>query len=135
LHLENRTRFPNIQESAGSFNGKKAYLGAALARRLGIARWVSETHVLVGLWSSEVLHALRLRTATFRALCPDSSDAFRQWWDGEPPRTGMASTLIVLDPTAGGRKRPFIDLDAALTARPRYAGYADAAARTLADVA
>ena len=29
-------------------------------------------HVIAALWSSEVLHALRLRTASFRALCPGS---------------------------------------------------------------
>ena len=34
LHIENRTRFPDIQESFGSFNAKRRYLGADLAARL-----------------------------------------------------------------------------------------------------
>ena len=60
LHIENRTRFPDFQETAGSFNAKRAYLGAAFANRLALGRWESETHVVVALWSAEVLHALRL---------------------------------------------------------------------------
>lgn len=127
LHLENRTRFPNIQETAGSFSSKRAYLGRVLAERLAVKRWASETHVIVALWSSEVLHALRLRTPSFRALCPDSAQAFASWWSGAPPTAGRASTLVILDPLAAGRERRFIDLDSALTARPRYTGYAHAA--------
>ncbi len=36
LHLENRTRFPNFQDMAGTFNSKRAYLGGVLADRVGI---------------------------------------------------------------------------------------------------
>ena len=31
LHIENRTRFPNMQEVAGSDNAKRAYLGDVIA--------------------------------------------------------------------------------------------------------
>ena len=132
LHIENRTRFPDLQEAAGAYNAKRAYLGAALAERLGIAQWRSETHAIVALWSSEVLHSLRLRTDSFRALCPDEADAFNQWWSGKPPSHGRASVLVVLDPVASGRQRPFIGIEEALTARPRHVGYADLAARLAA---
>jgi transcriptional regulator with XRE-family HTH domain len=129
LHLENRTRFPDLQETAGAYNAKRAYLGAALAARLGVRRWASEAHVLVAVWSAEVLHALRLRQASFRALCPDGVAAFDGWWAGQTPATGTSSALVVLDPLAAGRQRPYVDLDAALTARPRHRGYAEIAAR------
>ena len=66
LHLENRTRFPDIQAAAGSYNAKREYLASVVARELGIRRFDSETHVLCGLWSSEVIHSVRLRPATFR---------------------------------------------------------------------
>jgi hypothetical protein len=39
--IENRTRFPDFGETAGAFNAKRAYLGAALAERVGISRWAS----------------------------------------------------------------------------------------------
>jgi transcriptional regulator with XRE-family HTH domain len=127
LHIENRTRFPDFQESAGAFNAKRAYLGAALAQRLGVRSWRSETHVMVGLWSAEVMHAVRLRTESFRALCPDDASAFEAWWSGRPPRDGKVSTFVLLDPLAASRQRAFISLDEALRARPRYRGYADIA--------
>jgi hypothetical protein len=129
LHIENRTRFPDLQAAAGSYNAKRAYLAAGLAERLGVQRWASETHVLAAVWSSEVLHVLRLRTETFRALCPSGPEAFEAWWSGHPKGTGRASTLIVIDPLARGRQRPFIGLDAALHARPRVSGYAEASRR------
>ena len=134
LHIENRTRFPHFQEMAGAFNAKRAYLGESLGSRLGVRRWHSETHVIAALWSSEVLHALRLRPDSFRAVCPDQMDAFRQWWSGEPPRTGVTSTLVVLDPVAHGRQRLFVGLKEALRARPRHRGYADAASRLAANI-
>lgn len=126
LHIENRTRFPDLQESAGSFNAKRAYLGAALGERLGVRRWSSQTHVMAALWSAEVLHSLRLRPESFRSLCPDPADAFSAWWAGEPPESGITSALIVLDPLAARRQRPYIGLADALDgARPRQRGYAD----------
>ncbi len=136
LHIENRTRFPDFQEMAGAFNGKRAYLAASLGERVGVQRWRSQTHVIAALWSSEVLHALRLRQESFRALCPDPTDAgsaFSAWWSGTPPIAGATSLLIVLDPLAQGRQRPFIGLDEALTARPRHRGYAEVAAKLLMD--
>lgn len=128
LHIENRTRFPDLQEVAGSFNAKRAYLGAALGERLGVRRWASETHVIAALWSSEVLHAVRMREQSFRAICMDPSDAFAAWWAGNPPGEGATSTLVVMDPLASGRERPFVGLEAALTVRPRHRGYAALAA-------
>jgi hypothetical protein len=127
LHIENRTRFPDLQQVAGSYNAKRAYLAASLGARIGVTRWRSQTHVLAALWSSEVLHTLRLRAETFRALCPDLPDAFDAWWSGELPSTGTTSSLIVLDPTAAGRQRTFIGLDAAMTVRPRHRDYSAAA--------
>jgi transcriptional regulator with XRE-family HTH domain len=127
LHIENRTRFPDLQESAGSFNAKRAYLAAALAERLGVRGWASETHVMVGLWSAEVLHVLRLRTESFRSLCPDSAGAFESWWTGRPTPSGRTSTFVLLDPLVSGRQRTYVDLETALTVRPRYRGYGEAA--------
>ena len=114
---------------AGSYNAKRAYLGRALAERVGVNRWASETHVMVALWSAEVLHAIRLRRASFESLCPAPPSALNAWWSGEPPRHGTGSTLVVLDPLAAGRQRVYIGLAEALTARPRHRGYAEAAAR------
>jgi DNA-binding XRE family transcriptional regulator len=129
LHIENRTRFPDFEEMAGAYNAKRAYLGATIAARLGVARWASETHVIAALWSSEVLYALRLRTESFRALCPDDDGALREWWSGTWEMDGRTSALVVLDPMATARERPFIGLETALRTRPRYRGYADAVTR------
>jgi transcriptional regulator with XRE-family HTH domain len=128
LHLENRTRFPDLQEMAGAYNAKRAYLAAAIGQRVGVRDWASETHVIAALWSAEVLHALRLRNESFRALCPDDAGGVDGWWSGEPPACGRTSSLILLDPLASGRLRRYADLDHALVARPRYRGYADVAA-------
>ena len=133
LHIENRTRFPDLQEVAGSFNAKRAYLAAALGERLGIRAWASQTHVMAGLWSAEVLHSVRMRPATFRALRPDTQDAFMAWWSGDAPKTGIRTLFVALDPLASSRQRPFVGLDEALVrARPRHRGYADAALRLYA---
>lgn len=133
LHIENRTRFPDFQESAGSFNAKRAYLGVALGERLGVRRWSSETHVMAALWSAEVLHSLRLRPESFRSLCPDPADAFSAWWAGKAPKSGATSAMVVLDPLAVGRQRGYTDLaDALGVARPRHRGYADAASKVIA---
>jgi transcriptional regulator with XRE-family HTH domain len=128
LHLENRTRFPNYQEAIGSFGAKRAYLASEFAKRNGLRPFASETHVMVCLWSSEMLHALRLRAETFRSVCGDPADDFSAWWSGSPPPKGKTSSLVVLDPLATGRERRWIDLESALTsARPRIDGYASAA--------
>lgn len=128
LHIENRTRFPNVQESLGSYASKRAYLGPVLAERLGLRTgWRTETHVIAALWSSEVLHVLRQREATFRAACPDGVDPVRAWWDGHPPGPGSTSSLILLDPAPGVRAAFRIGEPTAAT-RPRHRGYAEAAA-------
>jgi transcriptional regulator with XRE-family HTH domain len=129
LHIENRTRFPDLQEVAGSYNAKRAYLAGSIGQRVGVSRWASETHVIAALWSAEVLHMLRLRRATFASICPDRAAVLGVWLAGMPPSTGRTSSLIILDPLAAGRQRPFIDLDTAMTARPRHSGYADTARR------
>lgn len=130
LHLENRTRFPNIGEVAGAWNAKRRWLGPELAKRLGIPGFLSETHVIVALWSAEVLHELRRRPAIFHALAPDPADGWPAWQRGTPPIRGRTSELILLDPSATGRQRAWIDLAAALAgARPRFRGDADAAER------
>jgi len=130
LHLENRTRFPNVGEAAGAYNAKRAYLAPVIAKRLGLAgRFRSVTHVMVGLWSSEVLHAIRLRPETFRSLCPAGPAAFDAWWLGGQPPAGTHSTLVLFDPTASGRRRSFASLAEALDGlRPRLRGYAEAVA-------
>ena len=128
LHVENRTRFPDFQEMAGSFNQKRAYFGDAFGERVGVRAWRSQTHIIAALWSSEVLHAVRLRSSSFRALCPDPATAFETWWKGAPATPGSSASLIVLDPGTIGKQRELIDLESALTARPRYRGYSDAAA-------
>jgi transcriptional regulator with XRE-family HTH domain len=132
LHVENRTRFPNIQDAFSSYNVKRRYLPGILADRLGIERFQTIAHVIAALWSSEVLHVVRLHAASFRAVCPDPATGFETWWSGDTPASSgherTTSCLIVLDPVDRPRRLPFVGLDAALTARPRYGGYAEAAA-------
>jgi transcriptional regulator with XRE-family HTH domain len=131
-HIENRTRFPNLQEAAGSYNAKREYLAGTVAERLGIRRgWASITHVMVCLWSAEIQHVLRLRTATFRAICPDGPDAFAAWWAGRPSANGMANCLILFDPRDRPRSRRFVGLSDALRVDARYRGYAEAATEML----
>ena len=131
LHIENRTRFPNLQEAAGSYNAKRQYLAASLADRAGIGPrgWRSVTHVMACLWSSEVLHSVRLRRASFDALCPDPPGALQAWLNGDPPAPGVTSTLVVLDPLVpfGSRRRTIAAVDEPPRLDPRYRGYADAA--------
>ncbi len=131
LHIENKTRFPNVGDAAGAWNAKRAYLGPDLAARHHLRAWQSVTHVMVCLWSNEYLHALRLRPDTFRSLAPDSPNAFHAWWSGNPPERGTTATLVLLDPFASGQQRQVIDLATALLpgTRPRLRGYADAVGR------
>lgn len=101
LHLENKSRLADLQDVAGSYNAKRPYLPAVLGDRLGVGPrgWATVTHALVVLWSSEVLHVLRVRAATFRALCPSPIDPFEAWWSGSPPPAGARSSLVMLDPS------------------------------------
>jgi transcriptional regulator with XRE-family HTH domain len=132
LHIENRTRFPNLQEAAGAYNAKRQYLARALGERLGLGPrgWRSVTHVMACLWSSEILHSLRLRQATFQAMCPDPPDALSAWLRGDVPPEGVTSSLVILDPTVplGSRKRTIATLGDLPRLEPRHRGYADAAA-------
>ena len=133
--MENRTRFPDVQDAIGSYNAKRRYLPAVIAERLGLrSGFASVTNVMASLWSSEVLHSVRIRSATFRAVCPDDASSFEAWWTGSPVPSGQqTSAIIVIDPIsidASGR-RAFAGLESALrlTTRPRYRGYADALVR------
>lgn len=133
LHIENRTMFPDIQGALGSYAAKRSYLGNVLAERLGIngGRWHSVTHVMVALWSAEVLHVLRLRTETFHAACPDPATDFHGWWAGIPAAArGVTSSLVLLDPSLDvADSRRFATLEDVPSVRPRVRGYADAVAR------
>lgn len=128
LHIENKTRFPDLQDSFGSFNAKRNYLGAELATRAGIGHWRSETHVIAGLWSGEVLRSLRSHRASFASVCPDPHDAFESWWRGKPPATGRHAIFVVFDPKKGRRRdrRRWLGLGEFGAARPRYHDYAEA---------
>ncbi len=131
MHIENRTRYPDVQDSTGRFNTKRSYLATALWQSLGFDRPPrTETHVMVALWSAEVLRVLRRDPSTFRATCPDPPDDFYAWLAGEPPTGRRSTTLVLFDPFATGRQRRFLSLDSALDgARSRIAGYAEAAAK------
>jgi hypothetical protein len=130
LHIENRTRFPDIQDSFGSFNAKRRYLAGEIGARAGVDRWRSETHVVVALWSAEVLRSLRAHAASFGSVCPDALEAFEEWWIGCPPAAGRRSILVVFDPMTGRRsdRRRWVGLAEVPGLRPRYRDYAGAAA-------
>jgi hypothetical protein len=131
LHVENRTLFPNLQDAAGSYNAKRQYLARSLADRAGVGPggWRSVTHVMACLWSSEVLHVLRLRAATFSALCPDEPGALEAWLAGAGPEPGVTSSLVILDPCVpfGSRRRTIASLADVARVEPRHRGYAQAA--------
>jgi transcriptional regulator with XRE-family HTH domain len=134
LHIENKTQIPDLQACFGSFNAKRAYLGAELATRCGISRWSSETHVMAGLWSAEVLHALRMHKASFASVCPDPTGAFDAWWCYGSPPAGLHRILVLFDPAEGRRRdrRHWLGADELDGARPRYRDYSDAAERLAA---
>ncbi len=122
LHLENKTRIENLQGLFGTYNAKRAYLAAELAGRVGVERWASETHVVVGLWSAEVLHQIRRHKASFEVVCPDPSTVFASWWTGVTPEPGKKSTLVILDP-AGLGAHQWSGLETTGWTRPRYRDY------------
>ena len=134
LHIENRTRFPDLPSAAGSYDAKREYLAAVVARQIGIRHLDSETHVMAGLWSAEVIHSVRLRPATFRALFPDPDDRLTAWLAGAPPESGRSSSLVLLDPLARRRRPAIADLRKVLTGvRPRLRDYRHAAERLRGD--
>lgn len=128
LHIENKTRFPDIQDGFGSFNAKRSYLGRDFGARVGIDGWRSETHVIAALWSSEILRTVRSHGASFGSVCPDRVDSFEAWWRGDPPTAGRNSVLVFFDPIAGRRcdRRRWAGIDELSGLRLRYRGYADA---------
>lgn len=128
LHVENRTRFPNLQETLGSYSAKRSYLPRVFAHRLGLRHgFRSVANVMVVLRSAEAIHDLRLRTASFAAVCPDPIDLFTGWLSGSPPASGLHSVLAIVDPLAQGRSWAIVGLERVRSIRPRYRGYADAA--------
>ncbi len=128
LDIENRTRFPDLQQADGSYNAKRQYLADVVARQHGLGRFRSQTHVMVGPWSATVLHPIRLRRSTFRALCPDPDDRFLGWLHGVPPTDGLSSSLVLLDPFAKGRQLSTIGLERAIAGvKPRARDYREAA--------
>lgn len=131
LHIEDKTELNDVQDAFGSFNAKRAYLGAELAARLGIGRWRSETHVVCALWSADVMRSIKHHRASFEAVCPDSLDAFEAWWSGRSPTTGKRSILLLFDPVEGRRsdRRRMVGLRELEGLRPRYRDYAEAAER------
>jgi hypothetical protein len=111
----------------GSFNAKRTYLPGALAQRLELRQgFNSVTNVMAVLWSAEVLHDLRLRTASFQAVCPDPLGPFLEWLAGRPPGSGAFSILAVVDPLAWGRTRAIAGIEDVRNIRARYRGYTDA---------
>jgi transcriptional regulator with XRE-family HTH domain len=131
LHVENRTRFPDIQAFAGAWNAKRSYLAPVLANRESLrGGWSAVDHVIVALWSSEVLHTLRLRRHSIRALAPDGAVGWVAWWDGSPIPRGVRSSLVLFDPLPGVRRsrRRWVGLERLDAVEPRYRGYADALA-------
>jgi hypothetical protein len=129
LHIENRTQYPDLQDAFGSFNNKQRYLVEELWRQLGFERPPrTQLHVMVALWSSEVLRVLRQKPSSFRATFPDPPDAFLAWLQGTPPVGLRATSFVLFDPLATGKQRRFLGLEEALAgARPRVRGYAEAA--------
>lgn len=129
LHNENKTRFPDVQDAVGRYNGERAYLGESCWERLGMSGPPrSETHVIVALWSLEVLEVIRAYPGTFGAACPHPPDAFLAWLAGKPPTQGTTSSLVLYDPFATGSQPRFASLRQVLDGvGPRIEGYAAAA--------
>lgn len=129
LQFENKSQLPDVQDALGRFNETQAYLGGALWERLGMAGPpLVETHVMVALWSAEVIDVVRRNPATFRATFPASPDPFLTWWSRGVPGRGRTTAFVLLDPFATGRERVFADLREVLAGvQPRLAGYAAAA--------
>ncbi len=128
LHVENRTAFPNIQEAFGSFNAKREYLGQDLAARAGVKRWLSQSHAMAVLWSTDVLRVLKHHGASFVSLGQDGPAILEAWWCGRPPRTGKSTGLVLFDPIHGRRSdtRRWAAIDDPEKIRPRYRNYAAA---------
>lgn len=128
LHIENKTRIPDLQDCFGSFNAKRTYLGDELAARLGVGRWRSETHVMAALWSGETLPVLRAHAASFASVFPQPVDAFETWWRGVPPDSGRHRVVVIFDPAKGTRKdrRQWLGAIELPGVRPRYRDYAEA---------
>jgi transcriptional regulator with XRE-family HTH domain len=130
FHIENKTEIDDVQAAFGSFNAKRAYLGAELAERLGVGKWRSETYVVCALWSADVLRTVRRHRSSAEAVWPDRPDAFEAWWSGLALRASRRSILVLFDPAEGvhSDRRRWVGLADLDGQRPRYRDYADAAA-------
>jgi hypothetical protein len=112
--------------SVGSFNAKCLWLADRVAERQHTHRFANQTHVLVLLWSEEILAVVRTLERTIRSLGPSGARPFAAWWDGAPLR-GVHRSVVVLDPIDRGTAQPrWAGLDDALKWRPRYRGYLEA---------
>jgi transcriptional regulator with XRE-family HTH domain len=128
-YIENKGELSDVQEALGRFNEAQGYLGVALWERLGmVGPPLVETHVMVALWSADVIDVVRRHPATFLSAFPDPPDAFLAWWSGGVPPRGRTAAFVLLDPFAAGRARRFAGLSEVLAGiQPRVAGYAAAA--------
>ena len=89
---------------------------------------------MAGLWSAEVIHAVRLRRATFGTLWQDTEDRLPGWLAGNPPVGGVSSSLVLIDLFAKRRSGSIAGLQRVLAgARPRVRGYREAAGRLRAE--
>ena len=84
---------------------------------------------IAGLWSSEVLHALRQRPETFRSICPSAVDRFAAVvdWRACVDRDGRACSSSSIRSRAAANESFLRTATRHLTARARYRGYAEAA--------
>lgn len=76
LHIENRTRLPDLQPAAGSYSAKRQYLARVVAEQFGLPRFESQAHVMGCLWSAETLRSVRQRQASFRSLSLDGTESW-----------------------------------------------------------
>jgi hypothetical protein len=122
LHIENRTRLPDLGETAGSFNAKCRYLAPRLAEEPGLRGFDSQTHVIAALWSAEILHAVQLRPASIAALAPDGEERLLGWLRGVAPATGVSRSFVLLDPFATVRQRAVVGLETVMSGVRRGCG-------------
>ncbi len=126
LRIENRTRFPDVQDSIGRFKNEQRYLVTALWRPLGFERLPrTELHVMVGLWSAEVLRVLRQRPETSVPLPTRPSRLRMDGGRGRRGRRGPRSCCSTPSRPAGGDVHTS---GGGASQRPTaFRGYADAA--------
>ena len=70
LHIENRTRFPDFQDMAGTYNSKRAYLAGSLGQRLGVNRWGRDSSTIIRMTEER---PLPVALATARRIAVDAA--------------------------------------------------------------